>query len=124
YVFGVIVGNRARRSERHVLSAMDGFAWLAQASMFLLLGLLVSPSDVQQTLVPALGVAMFLILVARPLAVLVCLAPFRFRANEIAFISWVGLRGAVPIVLAIFPAMAQVPGAAIFINVAFVVVLT
>src|SRR5690606_23989814 len=92
YVFGVIVGNRARRSVRHVLSAMDGFAWLAQASMFLLLGLLVSPSDVQQTLVPALGVAMFLILVARPLAVLVCLAPFRFRANEIAFISWVGLR--------------------------------
>ncbi len=124
YVFGVIVGNRARRSVRHVLSAMDGFAWLAQASMFLLLGLLVSPSDVQQTLVPALGVAMFLILVARPLAVLVCLAPFRFRANEIAFISWVGLRGAVPIVLAIFPVMAQVPGAAIFINVAFVVVLT
>ncbi|MCK9504142.1 MAG: potassium/proton antiporter [Porticoccaceae bacterium] len=123
YVYGVIVGNRARRSVRQALSAMDGFAWLAQAGMFLLLGLLVTPSQALPTMLPALGVALFLMLVARPLAVWLCLAPFRFRTNEITFIAWVGLRGAVPIVLAIFPVMANIEGASIFLNVAFVVVI-
>lgn len=124
YIFGVIVGNRARKAVRQALSAVDGFAWLSQASMFLLLGLLVSPSEVKGTLLPALGVAFFLIVVARPLSVWLCLAPFRFTHKEIAFIAWVGLRGAVPIVLAIFPMMAQVEGGKIFFNVAFVVVIT
>jgi len=124
YIFGVVVGNRARRAVRQALSAIDGFAWLAQAGMFLLLGLLITPSSVVGTLAPALGVAFFLMLVARPVAVWLCLKPFHFQRGEVAFISWVGLRGAVPIVLAIFPMMAQVPGADIFLNVAFVVVLT
>lgn len=124
YAMGVVVGNRARRLVRSSLSAMDGYAWLSQAGMFLLLGLLVTPSQLLPTLGPALGVSLVLMVVARPLAVWLCLAPLRFPAGEIAFISWVGLRGAVPIVLAVFPLMAQVPGAQTFFNVAFVVVLT
>jgi cell volume regulation protein A len=124
YAMGVVTGNRARKLVRSSLSAMDGYAWLSQASMFLLLGLLVTPTELLRTIWPALGVSLVLMLVARPLAVWLCLAPFRFERCEIAFISWMGLRGAVPIVLAVFPVMAGVPGAQIFFNVAFVVVIT
>ncbi len=123
YAMGVIAGNRARRQVRSSLSAMDGYAWLSQAGMFLLLGLLVTPSNLLPTLLPALGVSLVLMGVARPLSVWLCLAPLRFPPREIVFISWVGLRGAVPIVLAVFPVMAGVPGAQTFFNVAFVVVL-
>ena len=124
YAMGVVVGNRARRLVRSSLSAMDGYAWLSQAGMFLLLGLLVTPSQMLPTLAPALGVSLVLMLVARPLSVWLCLGPLRFPPQEIVYISWVGLRGAVPIVLAVFPVMAGVPGAQTFFNVAFVVVLT
>jgi cell volume regulation protein A len=124
YMMGVITGNRARRQVRPSLSAMDGYAWLAQAGMFLLLGLLVTPSDLLRTIWPALGVSLVLMFIARPVSVWLCLAPLHFQRNEIAFISWVGLRGAVPIVLAVFPVMAGVQGAQTFFNVAFVVVLT
>lgn len=124
YAMGVIAGNRARRQVRSTLSAMDGYAWLSQAGMFLLLGLLATPSQLLPTLLPGLGVSLVLMLMARPLAVALCLVPLRFPPREIAFISWVGLRGAVPIVLAMFPLMAGVPGAQTFFNVAFVVVLT
>ncbi len=123
YLMGVITANRARLLVSRSLSAMDGYAWLSQAGMFLLLGLLVTPSDVLATLWPALGVAVVLMMVARPVAVWLCLKPFKFESHEIKFISWVGLRGAVPIVLAVFPVMAGVPGAQTFFNVAFVVVL-
>jgi len=123
YTMGVVVGNRARRQVRSTLSAMDGYAWLSQAGMFLLLGLLVTPSSLLATLWPALGVSLVLMLVARPLSVWMCLAPLRFSRSEMAFISWVGLRGAVPIVLAVFPVMAGLPGAQTYFNVAFVVVL-
>jgi cell volume regulation protein A len=123
YAMGVVVGNRARRLVRSSLSAMDGYAWLSQAGMFLLLGLLVTPSQMLPTLAPALGVSLVLMFVARPLSVWLCLGPLRFPREEILFISWVGLRGAVPIVLAVFPVMAGVPGAQTFFNVAFVVVL-
>lgn len=124
YAMGVIAGNRARKQVRPALSAMDGYAWLSQAGMFLLLGLLVTPSELLRTLWPALGVSLVLMLVARPLSVWMCLKPMRFANNEIAFVSWVGLRGAVPIVLAVFPVMAGVPGSHTFFNVAFVVVIT
>jgi cell volume regulation protein A len=102
---------------------MDGLAWLAQSGMFLLLGLLVTPHKLVAVLLPALGVATFLMLVARPAAVWLCLAPFRFPPREVWYMSWVGLRGAVPIVLAIFPLLADVPSAELLFNVAFVVVL-
>ncbi len=123
YVFGVLVSYKAAQSVTPSLSAMDGFAWLAQASMFLLLGLLVTPSDALAALLPALGVVAVLMLLARPLSVWIILKPLRFDRREIAFISWVGLRGAVPIVLAIFPVMAGVEGAEIFISVALIVVM-
>ncbi|HEY9094868.1 MAG TPA: potassium/proton antiporter [Hydrogenophaga sp.] len=124
YAMGVIAGNRARKQVRPALSAMDGYAWLSQAGMFLLLGLLVTPSEIMRTLWPALGVSLVLMLIARPLSIWICLKPMRFANNEIAFVSWVGLRGAVPIVLAVFPVMAGVHGAHTFFNVAFVVVIT
>ena len=124
YAMGVIAGNRARKQVRPALSAMDGYAWLSQASMFLLLGLLVTPSELMRTLWPALGVSAVLMGVARPISVWLCLKPMRFANKEIAFVSWVGLRGAVPIVLAVFPVMAGVAGAHTFFNVAFVVVIT
>lgn len=124
YLMGVVVGNRARRQVRASLSAMDGYAWLSQAGMFLLLGLLVTPSELLRTLWPALGVSLVLMLVARPIAVWLCLKPLHFSGREITFISWVGLRGAVPIVLAVFPVMAGVEGGSTYFNVAFTVVLT
>ena len=123
YLFGLVVGNRTRPKVEAALVAMDGYAWLAQAGMFLLLGLLVTPSDMVMTAGPALGVAAVLMFVARPAAVWLCLAPHRFRPNEVWFIAWVGPRGAVPIVLAIFPLMAGVPQAMLLFNVAFVAVL-
>ncbi len=123
YLFGLLAANRAADAVKPALAAMDGYAWLSQASMFLLLGLLVTPSAMLPTLLPALGLALVLMLVARPAAVLVCLWPMRFSAREMAFIAWVGLRGAVPIVLALFPLLAGLPQAPLLFNVAFVVVL-
>lgn len=123
YLLGMVMGNRARRQVRPSLSAMDGYAWLSQAGMFLLLGMLVTPSELLRTIWPAIGVSIVLMFVARPISVWLCLAPLRFKTKEMTFISWVGLRGAVPIVLAVFPVMAGVQGAQTFFNVAFVVVL-
>lgn len=124
YLFGLLVGNRARRAVRQALSAMDGFAWLAQASMFLLLGLLVTPSEMIGSFLPALTIALLLIFVARPIAVFICLMPFHFSFRETLFIAWVGLRGAVPVILAIFPMMASLEGARTLFNVTFAVVVT
>lgn len=124
YLFGLIVANRAAEAVEPTLAAMDGYAWLAQAGMFLLLGLLVTPSTMVDSLGGGLAVALVLIFVARPVAVWVCLVPFRFTARETWFISWVGLRGAVPIVLALFPLMAGTPHAGLLFNIAFMVVLT
>ena len=123
YLFGLIVANRATEAVAPTLAAMDGYAWLAQAGMFLLLGLLVTPSMMLGSLLPALAVALVLIFIARPVAVWLCLLPFRFTPRETWFISWVGLRGAVPIVLALFPLLAGTSQAALLFNVAFVVVL-
>ncbi|MBL8327511.1 MAG: potassium/proton antiporter [Rubrivivax sp.] len=123
YLFGLIVANRAGAAVKPALAAMDGYAWLSQAGMFLLLGLLVTPSALLPSLGPSLGVALVLMLVARPVSVALCLWPMRFSLREIAFIAWVGLRGAVPIVLALFPLLAGLSQAPLLFNVAFVVVL-
>ncbi len=124
YLVGLMVGNRMRRSAENLLRAMDGMAWLAQSSMFLLLGLLVTPSELPAIATGALLVSAFLMLVARPVAVWLCLWPFRFAPREVAFMGWIGLRGAVPIVLAVFPLLAGVPDAELLFNIAFVVVVT
>ncbi len=123
YLAGLLIGNAQNRANTHVLRVMDGLAWLAQAGMFLILGLLVTPSNLLNYGFKALAVAFFLIVVARPLGVLLCLAPFRFTRREIAYIAWVGLRGAVPIVLAVFPVMAGIEHAHLLFDVTFAVVL-
>ena len=123
YLFGIRVRAGAEKAAHAASSALDGFAWAAQASMFLLLGLLVSPHDMVLTLLPTLAVAAALMFVARPLAVWLCLWPMGFAAGQRAFIGWVGLRGAVPIVLALFPLIEKVPDSYRFFNAAFAVVL-
>lgn len=123
YLAGLVVGNRRTRATSHVLRVMDGLAWLAQAGMFLILGLLVTPSHLVEHAWAALAVALFLTFVARPAVVATTLWPFRFSRPEIAYISWVGLRGAVPIVLAVFPVMAGIPGSGLLFDVTFAVVL-
>lgn len=123
YLVGLVVGNYRHRVAENVFQAMDGMAWLGQSGMFLLLGLLVNPRDMFQLALPSIAIALFLMFVARPVAVLLSLLPFRFTAREITFVSWVGLRGAVPIVMAVFPLLAGITDAGLIFNVAFMVVL-
>lgn len=123
YLLGLKIGNANSKPSESVSQVMDGLAWLAQAGMFLILGLLVTPSHVMDYLIVSVTIAFFLILVARPLAVMVCLLPFRFRWQERVFISWVGLRGAVPIVLALYPVMAGIEGAREVFDITFMIVL-
>lgn len=108
YVFGVLLADLKTRFVKTVIPAMDGLAWLCQASMFLLLGLLVVPSEAIEWTLTGLVLAALLMFVIRPITVWACLAPFRFSLREIGFVAWVGLRGAVPIILALFPIMAGV----------------
>ena len=123
YLMGFVIGNSRLPQLVHILHVQDGLAWLSQISMFLILGLLVTPSHVVQYLPVAVGVAFTLIFVARPIAVLVSLLPFSFPWREQVFISWVGLRGAVPIILALFPWLSGVEQQELYFDVAFVVVL-
>jgi cell volume regulation protein A len=123
YLAGVILGNSSLQAMRDIRRVNDGLAWLSQITMFLLLGLLVTPSQFLPVALPALLVALALMLVARPVAVCVSLLPFRVPWREQFFVSWVGLRGAVPIVLATFPLMAGLEQGATYFNVAFIVVL-
>lgn len=124
YLAGIVIANRPVRARHEMMSVQDAATWFAQLMMFLLLGLLATPSRLLEVLWPALGVAAFLMFVARPVTVAACLLPFRYRAGEIGFIAWVGLRGAVGIFLASIPLLARLPNAWLYFNVAFVVVLT
>jgi cell volume regulation protein A len=123
YLAGLVLGNRPVRAYASITSFHDTVTWLCQIVMFVLLGLLITPSKVLPILAPALIVALVLILVARPIAVWISLAPFHFSAAEKIFVSWVGLRGAVSIFLAAVPTLSQVPSAEVYFHVAFVVVL-
>jgi cell volume regulation protein A len=102
---------------------MDSSTWMAQLVMFVVLGLLVTPSKMADYAYTAILIAVFLMLVARPLGVFASLAPFRFSPAETVYVSWVGLRGAVSIFLSTLPVLAGLPGAQLFFNLAFVVVL-
>jgi len=122
YLAGIVVANRPMRSRNEVLAVQDAATWFAQLVMFLLLGLLATPHRILQLFWPALGIAAFLMFVARPAAVVACLLPFGYRRAEIGFIAWTGLRGAVGIFLASIPLLAGLPNATVYFNVAFVVV--
>jgi cell volume regulation protein A len=121
YLAGLILGNHAYRAKQVVKQFMDGIAWLAQLAMLLILGLLVTPSHLLADIPDALLISFILIFIARPAAVFISLAFEKFTWREKLFMSWVGLRGAIPIYLAIIPVLLGVPGN--FFNIAFLVVL-
>lgn len=123
YLLGVVLANQNIPGINTILQIHDGLAWLAQVVLFLLLGLLVTPSDLLAVAPYALLIALVLIFVARPISTLISLLPFGFSAKEHSFIAWVGLRGAVPIVLALFPLIAGIEGSDLIFHIAFIVVL-
>jgi cell volume regulation protein A len=123
YVAAVVIGNAKLPYRGGIVRVHDALAWFSQIVMFLVLGLLVYPSELLDVAVAGLGLALFLAFVARPLVVLLCLAPFRYPMREALYVSWVGLRGAVPIILAMYPILAGVPEGQQIFNVIFFVVV-
>ncbi len=124
YVAGIVAGNRRVRYVHRIRQFQVGMTWLAQIVMFLTLGLLATPTQFGAVLAPAILLAFVLILVARPVAVWLCLLPFGFSAREVMFVSWVGLRGAVSILLAILPGLDGLLGGQNYFNIVFVMVVT
>ncbi|HHU25160.1 MAG TPA: potassium/proton antiporter [Bacteroidales bacterium] len=124
YIAGLVIGNSRFAHKRSSMRFMDGFAWMSQILLFLTLGLLVNPSELVEVIVPALIISFFMILFARPITVFLCLAPFRkVGFKDKMYVSWVGLRGAVPIIFAILPLAAGVPGSRLIFNIVFVLTL-
>jgi cell volume regulation protein A len=123
YLAGIVVGNRPTRAHNSVVTFLDAATWLAQIVMFVLLGLLASPQRLLDSVGASVIVALVLMLLARPLAVLLCLAPFRFNWREKVFIAWTGLRGAVAIFLASIPMLVGLSKAYLYFDVALVVVV-
>jgi len=124
YVTGVAMANREFLHRRSLVRFHDAVGWLMQIAMFVVLGLLVFPSRLPDVAGPAMVVAVLLMFVARPLATAITLAPFRLPWRHQVFVSWVGLRGATPIILATFPVVAGVPDADTIFDVVFFVVIT
>jgi len=123
YIAGVIVGNGYVPYRAGVVRTLDAMAWLSQIVMFLVFGLLVFPRQLTAVAGPAILLAVILAAIARPLIALLCLLPFRFSVREAGYIGWMGLRGAVPIVLAIYPVLQRAPGALLIFNIVFFVVV-
>ena len=123
YLMGYKIGNSRLPQLRHILQVQDGLAWLSQIMMFLILGLLVTPSHLVEHWALSLSVAALMIFIARPIAVVLSLIPFAFPWREQVFIGWVGLRGAVPIILALYPWLTGLPNEELYFDIAFMVVL-
>lgn len=124
YIAGMIVGNARLAYRKETNTFMNGLTWLFQIIMFLTLGLLVNPHEMIDIAVTALLIGIFMILVARPVSVFLCLLPFKGISNKARiFISWVGLRGAVPIIFATYPVIAQIPGSNQLFNTVFFITL-
>ena len=124
YIAGFIIGNKPMNNRKEILSFMDGMTWIMQIGMFLSLGLLVNPHEMLHVAPIALLIGLFLLFVGRPLTVFICLLPFRkisFRAK--LFTSWVGLKGAVPIIFATYPIVAGIPGSEQIFNIVFFITL-
>jgi potassium/hydrogen antiporter len=123
YLAGVVLANAGLPHRAATRSFAEGFGWLAQIGLFVLLGLLVTPRELPAQILPAAAVGLVLLLVARPVGVVLSLAAFRVPPREQVFISWAGLRGAVPIVLAPFPIVRAVPDSDRLLNIVFVLVV-
>ena len=124
YVLGLFLGKSDFLHKRSLLRFFDGSAWLMQIALFITLGLLVFPSQIKPVVVPGLLISLALIFIARPVAVFITLIPFKYSLREKTFISWVGLRGAVPVVLATFPLVAKIHSANLIFNLVFFIVIT
>lgn len=124
YLCGLIIADQIKRSAERIMNFSEALQWMSQIALFFMLGLLVTPSDLSNTAVPALVIAIVLMFFARPLAVAVCALPARFSIKETIYLSWVGLRGAVPIFLAIFPIITPGPIQTDFFNIVFIIVVT
>jgi cell volume regulation protein A len=123
YVAGLVAGNRQIQSKLAIKRFQEGMTWLAQIIMFVMLGLLATPSQFDSIAIPAVILGLFLVFVARPLAVWLCLLPFDFAQKEITFVAWVGLRGAVSILLSILPILSGLKTGQDIFNITFIVVL-
>lgn len=124
YIAGIVIGNNKMKNRKQVSAFFDGMTWIVQIAMFLLLGLLVDPSEMWKTAVAALFIGVFMMFVARPLSVFISLLPFKkISFASKSFVSWVGLRGAVPIIFAIYPVVEHVPGSNDIFNVVFFITL-
>ena len=123
YIVGIVIRNRLQRPLDNILNFNEALQWISQMALFLLLGLLVAPSHLLKDIWAALAIAAVLMFVARPLAVLVSIGWMGFTARENLFLSWVGLRGAVPVLLAIYPVITPGPVTIEFFNIVFVIVV-
>lgn len=123
YTAAVVLGNSHVPYRAGLARVHDGLAWLSQIAMFVMMGLLVFPSQLLPVAGQGLGIAAFLAFIGRPLVVAVCLLPFRYPAREVVYMGWVGLRAAVPIILATFPLLSGIEGAQRVFNIVFFVVV-
>ena len=124
YISGLVVGNSSFVHKRSLLKFYDGFAWLMQIIMFLTLGLLVFPSQMLPIVGVGLLISAFLMLVVRPVAMILCLLPFKIHYKDLTFVSWVGLKGAVPIIFATYPMVENIPNANMIFHIVFFITLT
>jgi NhaP-type Na+/H+ and K+/H+ antiporters with a unique C-terminal domain len=124
YISGLVVGNSNFVHKRSLLKFYDGFAWLMQIIMFLTLGLLVFPSQMLPIVGIGLLISAFLMLVVRPVAMILCLLPFKIHYKDLTFVSWVGLKGAVPIIFATYPMVENIPNASMIFHIVFFITLT